>query len=271
LLRIEKVGSASKFRPCVWKVEKHAITTDAGTDVTMVSDGNTRSAMSANTGITLQEVRENCLEKIVELLTKKDAIASSEYFRGIFERDAQIRIVLSSIKSFLETDGERRNHILLYGLPACAKTQILNAITKLVSESAVVRLDGTSTTPAGIYKTYFEDFNDIAEPPFVILEEAGRKRRKKVCAFGWVRLMIGANFARLTIVNKSNATLKFFAMATANDKPEFDRLMGGTDNKPGALSSRFAHQIECPRPNEKILRLILERDILTKGGKLAWD
>jgi len=102
LVALEKVGSASKFRPCVWKVEKHAITTDAGTDVTMVSDGKHPLCDVCEYCITLQEVRENCLEKIVELLTKKDAIASSEYFRGIFERDAQIRIVLSSIKSFLE-------------------------------------------------------------------------------------------------------------------------------------------------------------------------
>jgi MoxR-like ATPase len=98
------------------------------------------------------------LPTINELLANEEVLDSSEYFKGIFGRSPQIRTILSSVKSFLESDGQRRNHVLLYGLPACAKTQILNAISKLLGQDAVVRLDGTSTTPAGIYKVYFQEF-----------------------------------------------------------------------------------------------------------------
>lgn len=265
---LEKLGNASKFRPNPWKVQSNEIVAD---EIAAVSSdiGNARHAMSANTGITLQQVRENVLPKIVELLTKKDAIAESEFFRGIFEREAQIRVVLSSIKSFLESNGERRNHVLLYGLPACAKTQILNAVTSLVSEAAVVRLDGTSTTPAGIYKTYFENFNEIPEPPFVVLEEAEKTSEESLRV--WLGVLDDrGELRKVNYREQQERKLKVLCMATANDKVEFDLLMGGTERKPGALSSRFAHQIQCPRPSERILRMILERDIIQKGGKLEW-
>jgi hypothetical protein len=265
---LDKLGNASKFRPNPWRVKNDSVVIADAPPIEISENGQTRHAM-ANVGMTLQQVKTNCLEKIIELLKDKDAIQSSEYFQGIFERDAQIRVVLSSVKSFLETDGERRNHVLLYGLPACAKTQILNAITKFLGEASVVRLDGTSTTPAGIYKVYFENFNEIEEPPFVVLEEAEKTSEESL------RVWLGAlddrgELRKVNYREQSQRNLKILCLATANDKKEFDLLMGGTERKPGALSSRFAHQIECPRPSERVMRLILERDIINKGGRLQW-
>lgn len=265
---LEKVGKNAKFRPCVWRVEDSGIQPDAVTQQD-VTEGRAKNAMANATGITLDEVRERCIEKINQLLTEKDAIQNSEFFRGIFEREAQIRVVLSSIKSFLDSNGERRNHLLLYGLPACAKTQILNSVAALLGQDAVVRLDGTSTTPAGIYKVYFENFNELPEPPFVILEEAEKTSEESL------RVWLGAldergELRKVNYREQMQRNLKVLCMATANDKREFDLLMGGTEKRAGALSSRFAHQIYCPRPNEKVLRLILERDIVQKGGKLNW-
>ncbi len=265
---LTKIGEGSKFRPCVWKIESSSHDTVTEPEA-VTGDSFTKHAMSENIGITLQDVKELCLEKITQLLTEKDAIQNSEYFRHIFERDAQIRIALSSIKSFLETNGERRNHILLYGLPACAKTEICNAITRLVSEAAVVRLDGTSTTPAGIYKTYFENFADLPEPPFVVLEECEKTSEESLRV--WLGVLdYRGELRKVNYREQAQRTLKVLCIATANDKEEFDLLMGGTAKKPGALSSRFVHQVECQRPNEKVLRMILERDIVEKGGKMQW-
>jgi hypothetical protein len=67
-----------------------------------------------------------------------------------------------------------------------------------------------------------------------------------------------------------NREIKILCLATANDKDEFDRLMGGTLKRPGALSSRFVHQLECPRPNREVLRMILTRDIDSYGGSSDW-
>lgn len=266
---LTRIGSNAKFRPCVWVVDTITKVSEDETSVEHVAEGNTKSAMAAHTGITLEEVREKCLPEIIKLLTEKDAIAESIYFREIFERDAQIRIVLSSIRSFLETNGERRNHVLLHGLPACAKTQILNAVTALLSDAAVVRLDGTSTTPAGIYKTYFEDFNDIPEPPFTIIEEIEKTAEESLRV--WLGVMDErGELRKVNAREQRQRNLKVLCLGTANDMDIFNSLMGGSDNKPGALSSRFAHQIECPRPNDKVLRLILERDIRSKGGKMIW-
>lgn len=265
---LAKLGQSAKFRPCVWKVQDSGIKAES-VETADNSDGATKHAMANATGVTIEQVRERCLEKIVELLTKKDAIQDSEFFRGVFEREAQIRVVLSSIKSFLESNGERRNHLLLWGLPACAKTQILNCVAKLIGEDAFVRLDGTSTTPAGIYKTYFENFDKLPEPPFVILEEAEKTSEESLRV--WLGVLDERGELRKVNYREQNQrNLKVLCMSTANDKEDFDRLMGGTDRKPGALSSRFAHQIHCPRPSERVLRLILERDIVQKGGKLEW-
>ena len=62
----------------------------------------------------------------------------------------------------------------------------------------------------------------------------------------------------------------FLSLSTANDKEKFDLMMGGRTNYPGALSSRFVHQLECPRPDKTQMRMILKRDIERFGGKLEW-
>ncbi|HEV7738605.1 MAG TPA: hypothetical protein VGO47_14690, partial [Chlamydiales bacterium] len=163
----------------------------------------------------------------------------------------------------------RRNHVLLYGLPACAKTQILNAVTNLLGSDAVVRLDGTSTTPAGIYKTYFEEFGDRPEPPFVVLEES--EKTEEAALRVWLGVLDDrGELRKVNFREQQVRELKVLCLSTANDKDQFDLLMGGTPGKPGALSSRFAHQMYCQRPNEKVLRLILERDIEKNGGSLLW-
>ena len=64
--------------------------------------------------------------------------------------------------------------------------------------------------------------------------------------------------------------VNFLSLATANDKEKFDLMMGGRNGYPGALSSRFVHHLECPRPNQTQMRMILKRDIERFGGKQDW-
>ena len=226
-------------------------------------------ALSKNTGVTLAEVKERVMPIINELLSSDKALDDSEYFKGIFGRNAQLRTILSSVKSFLESDGLRRNHLILYGSPGCAKTQILNAIGKLLGQDAVVRLDGTSTTPAGIYKVYFQEFDNISEPPFVILEEAEKTSEDSLRV--WLGVLDDrGELRKINAREMRSREVKVLCLATVNDKDEFDRLMGGTLKRPGALSSRFVHQLVCPRPTRNVLKMILTRDINSYGGKQEW-
>jgi len=285
LENLVRLGNSARFQAYPWNIvdestgifDKAAISKEnvlgdaleqVQADAVTVNDG-AHHALSKNTGVTLAEVKERVLPIIDGLLSSEEALTNSEYFKGIFARNPQIRSILSSVKSFLETDGQRRNHVLLWGLPACAKTQILTSITRLLGDDAVVRLDGTSTTPAGIYKVYFDEFDGIPEPPFVVLEEAEKTSEDSL------RVWLGAlddrgELRKINARQMRSRDIKILCLATANDKDEFDHLMGGTAHRPGALSSRFVHQLKCPRPDRQVLKMILMRDIHSYGGKEDW-
>ena len=264
LENLAKFGSLGNFATYPWVIIDPPNFAETSSD----SQG-VHHALSKNTGITLADVKERVMPTVNELLNSEEALDNSEYFKGIFGRNAQLRTILSSIKSFLESDGQRRNHIILWGSPGCCKSHILSSVGRLLGHDAVVRLDGTSTTPAGIYKVYFQEFDNIPEPPFVILEEAEKTSEDSL------RVWLGAlddrgELRKINAREMRNREIKILCLATANDKDEFDRLMGGTLKRPGALSSRFVHQLECPRPNRHVLKMILTRDIDAYGGNHAW-
>jgi len=223
-------------------------------------------AVNTHNVIDLQGLKNRALGTINKLVRSPKAL--NEAFDGIYDREPQIRTILSSVKSFLESDGRRRNHVLLWGLPACAKTQILLKLTEVLGEDAVLRLDATSTTSAGIYKLFFDEYQN-GVPPFCIIEEIEK------CAEEALRVWLGAldDRGELRKINyriMQVREVQILCLASANDKLIFDKLMGGTEKKPGALSSRFVNQLHCPRPNRKVLELILRRDIQKNGGKIAW-
>ena len=230
-------------------------------------DDSTGYVLDAGSITTIGELKLTKLPLIKDMLNEVNILRNQ--FSGIFDREPQIRTALSAIKGFLESDGKRRNHVLLYGLPACAKTQILIRIREILGDSAVLRLDATSTTSAGIYKLFFEDLDGVPAPPFVFIEEIEKTNEEAL------RVWLGAldDRGELRKLNFKQARVKHvqvLCMATANDKTIFDKLMGGTEKKPGALSSRFVNQLPCQRPDRKILKLILERDIDKYGGHLDW-
>lgn len=196
-----------------------------------------------------------------------EEIEASEPFKGIYGRGPQIRSVLSSIWSFIESQGERGNHTLLHGLPSCAKTAILLGVIKVFGEGAVLRLDSTSTTRAGLETLIFKKL--VTVPPIFMCEEIEKADEQAL------RIWLGAmddrhEFRKVNFHMHQVRKVYFISLATANDKDKFDLMMGGRFNYPGALSSRFVHHYECPRPDESQMRRILIRDIGRFGGKLEW-
>jgi MoxR-like ATPase len=176
--------------------------------------------------------------------------------------------MLSSVYSFLATDGERRNHVLLYGLPACAKTQILLRLIQFLGEGAVMRLDATSTTSAGVYKLFFKEYQD-GVPPFAVVEEIEKTTEEALRV--WLGVLDDrGELLKVTFRDMLARNVKMLCLATANDKALFDKLMGGTSAKEGALASRFVNQLECQRPDAKVLEMILKRDIDARGGNYDW-
>jgi hypothetical protein len=215
--------------------------------------------------LTIDQLRERFPYSL--LMGTDEEIEAHDAFKGIYGRGPQIRATLSSIHSFIESGGERSNHTLLWGLPACAKTAILLGIIKLFGEGAVLRLDSTSTTRAGLERLIFKDLKVV--PPIFICEEIEKADEQAL------RIWLGAmddrhEFRKVNYHMHQVRRVNFLTLATANDKEKFDGMMGGRPGYPGALSSRFVHHWECPRPNETQMRMILKRDIQRFGGDMAW-
>lgn len=203
-----------------------------------------------------------------ELLHNDKALSNHPAFKSIYGLNPQIRTILSSIKSAIDTDGSRRNHTVLWGKPACGKTQVVLALENLLGPHSVLRLDATSTTRAGLEKLFFKDLVKI--PPIVVCEEIEKAKEE------WLQIWLGALDDRGEIRKINFRTclvreLRILFICTVNDKNLFDKMMGGEgSHKPGALSSRCVNDVYFPRPDVNILRSILRKDILCKGGKVDY-
>ena len=183
------------------------------------------------------------------------------YFAHLFDRDPQIRIVYNAIAAAKASEFRVRNHCLLWGKPACAKTDILLAFEKMLGRENVLRLDATATSKAGAENLFLEG----SVPPIVILEEAEK------CNPANLPWLLGILDKRGEIIKTTARTdgpnrkeAKCLCLATVNNLAEFNTVMSG------ALSSRFQHKIYCPRPNRVVLEMILRRELAEVKGDEAW-
>jgi hypothetical protein len=201
------------------------------------------------------------------------SLQSDEYlvqhpaWRDLYGVGPQIRTVLSNIKRAHDTEGGSRNHGVLYGHAGCGKTTTLLAIEQMFGSGAVLRLDATSTTRAGIEKLFFSDLQQI--PPLVFMEEAEKADPEAL------KVWLGALDDRGEIrkvnfrVNQLREVRVLF-ICTVNNKTLFDKMMGSDGSEAGALSSRCVSQIYFPRPSEMVLQQILQKEIAKNGGDPRW-
>jgi hypothetical protein len=73
-------------------------------------------------------------------------------FTGIYEREPHIRLIHSATRTFIESSGEERNHVLLYGEPAAAKTILFKAFKEWYDDEVerVCIINSTTTSKAGL-------------------------------------------------------------------------------------------------------------------------
>lgn len=217
--------------------------------------------------LTWEELREKFPH---ELLQDESGAAIDNHpnFKGIYGRAPFIRIMLSSIWSFLLSEGEKTSHQLLYGLPACAKTKVLSGVCDLFGPGSYLKLDSTNFTRAGFEKLIFKELKEV--PKFIVMEEIEKADE------GTLAMWLGGmddrhEFRKVNFHNVLVRQVYFMGMATANDKAKFDRMMGGSPNgDAGALSSRFSIQLNCPRPSEEEMRQILIRELPKINGSPEW-
>jgi len=196
-----------------------------------------------------------------------DALSQHPAWKDLYDLGPQIRILMNNIQRASETDGDSRNHAVLFGHSGCGKTTTLLSLERMFGAGSILRLDATSTTKAGLEKMFFNDLNEI--PPLVFMEEAEKADPEAL------KIWLGALDDRGEIrkvnfrVNQLRS-LKVLFFCTVNNKALFDRMMGSDGSEAGALSSRCVSQIYFPRPSNDTLKQILKKEIDQHGGKYEW-
>lgn len=183
------------------------------------------------------------------------------FFSHIYDRNEQIHVVLSAIKASITSDWRNRFHTVLWGKPACGKTEIFMAVRKMLGDDAVLMFDATNTTQAGAIK----DLTERSVLPRIMIVEEIEKADEN--SLRWMLSVLDqrAEIRKVTYRRSIQRDMQLLTFATVNNHELFRRLMSG------ALFSRFANHLYCPRPDTMILRKILNREInQVQTGDSRW-
>lgn len=183
-----------------------------------------------------------------------------ELFGHIYDREAQINVLLSAVEAAMASDWDKRFHVVLEGPPACGKTEILNTIKAIAGRESVLVFDGTSTTQAGAQK----EFMEREELPRILIIEEIEKTDESALRYLLGLLDTRGEIRKQTAREKIVRDARVLCLATVNDIDKFKGMLSG------ALASRFAHELFCPRPDRDLMRKILRREVLGINGKETW-
>lgn len=262
--------SSTKFGKYPWEIKDTNISWEETANITG-GDSKTIEEFSVNDIVDFEQALTWDEIKIPDVLINgTDAeIERFPAFNGIFGRAAHIRVIFSSIKTMVDTKGMRRNHCMLWGLPACAKSQLMTGVQAVLGKGAFLSINGNSATKAGIETIFLKRLKETGTPPVCFIEEI--EKTLEAILTVWLSILDDrAEVRKVTYHDQAKADARVLVIASANDKVLFDRLMGGRPKHPGAISSRFTKKLYVPRPDEAIMRKILARDIKLYGGKMEW-
>lgn len=184
----------------------------------------------------------------------------SENFEHIYARESQIEILISCLRAGIDSAFQNRFHCALIGDPACGKTETLKALKAVVGRDAVLEYDATATTQAGAIK----DLDSRDELPRILIVEEIEKTDPD--SLRWLLSVMDhrAEIRKITARQQILRETRMLTLATVNDYPLFLKLMYG------ALASRFTYHLHFPRPDQALLRRILEREVERSHGKKVW-
>lgn len=183
-----------------------------------------------------------------------------DHFSHLYSRDAQIGVVVSSVRTFIDSEASLKYHCCLEGPPGCGKTELMRSLKDAVGAEHVIEYDATATTSAGAIK----DLISTNGKPMILLIEEIEKCEE--AALRWLLAVLDqrGEVRKTNFHQKVQADVRVVCVATVNNVKLFETVMSG------ALASRFPHKIHCPRPDRKVLEMILTRDIDKYGGDHRW-
>lgn len=256
LFWIAKAGCQAKFNKYPWKLISPQI--DEVGNVTEETLVDETPPAKTTISITQTDPKDKDIKNYGTLNLERNG-----FFDDIYDREAQIDQIYSAVLALCESDLQNRFHCVLYGPPGCGKTTILERFGAMLGPEleAYFKFDATSTTEAGAQKILL-DSSYI--PPVLIVEEIEKTDEKSL------RWLLGVLDHRAEVrktnyrIGQRARNIKMLCLATVNDIALFQRAMDG------ALHSRFAHEIYCPRPSRTVMQSILEREIRKVNGRFEW-
>ncbi len=183
------------------------------------------------------------------------------YFDHIYDREAQITVLLGGVRTAVETDFKERNHALIFGDPAGGKTTLCKAFMDMVGEENCHYIDMTTTTQAGILMALIER---PTAPKFLIIEELEKVKKEDM------RWLLGVMDERgeINVCNSKVGSIRMampvYVIATINDMDKFQATHGG------AIESRFGDKIYCPKVSRDTIYKRVLRAVLAVGGDESW-
>lgn len=210
-----------------------------------------------------EEENKKKIKANVSAISRLSIDKKGNHFDHIFDREDQIKIVLSAVETAIQSNFDYRFHCVLYGEPACGKTEILDSLARMLGEEgdAYIKLDATSTTKAGVEKMLLDTNSKI--PNILIVEELEKANEDN---FRWMLGLLDSRseIRKTTATDSLSRKLKMLCLATVNNLDLFKKRMAG------ALYSRFSNKIYCPRPTKEVLRKILLREVEKFKGNPDW-
>lgn len=190
-----------------------------------------------------------------------------EYFGKIKERAAHIRLIHQSTVTYRETNGEERNHTLLYGEAATCKSTVFEQLKKWYESDntveRVMRVNATTLSKAGLESLLLERAEANMLPECLWINELEKGEASDFHCL--LSIMDGmGEISRLnTRVGRRQAKCSLLIWADANDSERVKNWMSG------ALWSRFVKRYPCVRPTRDVmLEILIERiDERIKRGR----
>lgn len=186
------------------------------------------------------------------------------YFSNMIDRESQINITVSALRTAVETDFLVTNHLVYYGDASAGKTSFATCVMNMVGEAHVMRIDAQTATQAGI----INEIKMRGQGIRVIMIDEIDKVKNKAEEYRWLLSVLDEQ-KKLRIFNANNdgpinISLPCLAIFTCNDLEKVRSFMSG------ALYSRMIHKVYFPSLDDESIYQALQKYVRLIHGSDDW-